>query len=115
MGRASRRRAEQRADSRAQPPSTHVPADQPHRHERVWEALAAGPPRRTPFRRPPDGAASRLVRLQELCDSRHELDAAIATEVGALAALGTDWGTIGRTLGVSRQAARQRYSTALQG
>ena len=43
--------------------------------------------------------------------SRRGLDQAIADEVVALLALGTDWGTLGRALGVSRQAARQRYGT----
>jgi hypothetical protein len=43
---------------------------------------------------------------------RREIDRAIGDEVAALLGLGTDWGSIGRALGVSRQAARQRYGVA---
>jgi integrase len=103
--------ADQRANGRGRQPAASGHADRSGHHERVWDALAAGPARRPPFRRPPDGAGSGLYRLQELRESRTELDKLIASEVRALIALGADWGTIGRALGVSRQAARQRYGS----
>lgn len=109
MGRASRRRAEQRA---AAGQTTARVRDDPDVVERVWDAVARGPARRPPYRQTPPGAGPGLRRLRELCISRSDTDQAITQEVALLAALGTDWGTIGRALGVSRQAARQRYGTA---
>ncbi len=115
MGRASRKRAEQRATGGGQQPrGAGGQVDRSRRHEPVWDALAAGSPLRPPFRCPPYAAGLALDRLQELRRARSELDPAIAGEVRALMALGTDWGTIGRALGVSRQAARQRYGTDQQ-
>jgi hypothetical protein len=95
MGRASRKRAEQRASAAGSDP--------------IRDARTAPPPRRPPFRRVPVGASSGIHRLEQMRWARVELDRAIACEVTALLAVGTDWGTIGRALGVSRQAARQRY------
>jgi hypothetical protein len=83
--------------------------ERPFRYERVWDALARGPRRASPYRRPPDGAGTGLHRLRELRAAQLAIDEAIAQQVAVLAALGTDWGTVGRALGVSRQAARQRY------
>lgn len=97
MGRASRKRAERRAVERV---------------ERVSNTTAAPNSRRPPFRRAPVGASSGIYRLEHLRQSRVELEDSIRLEVTALLAVGTDWGTIGRALGVSRQAARQRYGAA---
>lgn len=66
-------------------------------------------PRRSPVHHPPPGAHGRLRRLVELRAARASVEVAIEREVDELVALGTDWGSIGRALGVSRQAARQRY------
>lgn len=113
MGRASRKRAEQRSaaeQSRPLPERSHAAAAaRPERSERVWEALARESARRPPFRCPPATAFGGLNRLREMSTSRAELEALIAAEVIELVRLGTDWGTMGRALGVSRQAARQRY------
>lgn len=119
MGRASRKRAEQRSATEQPRPlpssrerSQRAPAEHLERSERVWEALGRESVRRAPFRHPPATAVSGLNRLRGLSTSRVELDALIAEEVVALVRMGTDWGTIGRALGVSRQAARQRYGAS---
>lgn len=106
MGRASRKRAEQRAAADQRPPGV---LERPDGSARVWDLIDRGSVRRPPYRLAPSGAGPALRRLRDLTASRSELDQAIADEVVALVALGTDWGTIGRALGVSRQAARQRY------
>lgn len=120
MGRASRRRAEQRAAAGTRPPratrehpalSAGGAAERPERYERVWQALARGPTRRSPYRRPPDNADSGLSRLRDLREARVDLDNKIVHEVRVLISMGTDWGTIGRALGASRQAVRQRFGT----
>ena len=67
--------------------------------------------RRPPYRQPPPAAFRGLARLTELHAARVEIHKAIAEEVQRVVALGTDWGTVGRALGVSRQAARQRYGS----
>jgi hypothetical protein len=116
VGRASRKRAEQRsAAGQPRPLPEHsersqtAAAGRPERSERVWDALARESAGRPPFRCPPDTALGGLNRLRDMSTSRVELDALIADEVIELVRIGTDWGTIGRALGVSRQAARQRY------
>jgi hypothetical protein len=118
VGRASRKRAEQRRNvlpgqplplersEHAEPDRADVPAERP---ERLRNGRPERLERRAPFRRPPPHAYGSLIRLEELCRARARLEDAITSEVAALTALGTDWGTIGRALGVSRQAARQRY------
>jgi hypothetical protein len=50
-----------------------------------------------------------LRALEELCQGRQQIDEAIVEQVDELSRLGADWGVIGRALGVSRQAVRQRY------
>lgn len=121
MGRAARRRAERRAAEqqapragRAKAGDADVARQRPVRYERIADAIARGPQRAPAYRRPPDGAGSGLYQLRELVKARLATDEAIAREVAALVTLGTDWGTIGRALGVSRQAARQRYGGAQQ-
>lgn len=47
--------------------------------------------------------------LAELAEIRDELEAQIAYVVAQQRARLTPWATIGRVLGVSRQAAQQRY------
>ena len=54
-----------------------------------------------------------LQTLEELCRARREIEDSIAEQVAALSSLGANWGAIGRALGVSRQAARQRYGTRM--
>jgi orotidine-5'-phosphate decarboxylase len=54
-------------------------------------------------------ARTDLQTLEELCRTRREIDDRITEQVAALSGLGADWGVIGRALGVTRQAARQRY------
>lgn len=106
MGRASRKRAERRAGGDPMGGAPTAPDPQ----ERIFEALAGGRVRRPPYRVPPAGAAAGLGRLRELDTTRSDLEEAIRQEVIALVGLGTDWGSVGRALGVSRQAARRRFS-----
>jgi len=47
--------------------------------------------------------------LAGLADLRNELDAEIKKSAQALQAQGYSWAEIGRSLGVSKQAAQQRY------
>jgi hypothetical protein len=91
MGRASRRRAEQRASvtARAFPP-----------------APAARSPR---TRWLPFEARTGLARLGELATGRAEMDAAIDELVRDLSRAGVGWGDIGRALGLTRQGARQKH------
>lgn len=49
-------------------------------------------------------------RLAELVSARTAAAAAVDDEVRSLRAQGVSWPTIGTALGVSRQAARQRYA-----
>lgn len=49
-------------------------------------------------------------RLSRLSRQRRELDAAICEEIGRVRTGGVGWPPIAAALGVSRQAARQRYS-----
>lgn len=116
MGWASRKRAEQRrAPAAAELPVPAVGAEPPLAQavtaERLQNARPAQSPRRPPFHRPPPHAHAPLLRLDELCRQRAELEQDIAHEVAVLVGVGADWGSIGRALGVSRQAARQRYGT----
>jgi hypothetical protein len=103
MGRASRKRAEQRrrAPSNGVATATRPPEGQ--------DAPPARRNRRVPTRRLPLQARTGLQTLEELCRTRREIEDTIAEQVAALSRLGADWGDIGRALGVTRQAARQRY------
>ena len=105
MGRASRKRAEQRQQpaERSAGAALERPVVGPLDRER------GGSPSRPPLRHPPLGAHARLQHLSRLRAARTDVDTAIAREVHELLALGEDWGNVGRALGVSRQAARQRY------
>lgn len=53
--------------------------------------------------------------LVRLVARRAEADAAVAAEVHRLHRAGASWTVIGRALGVSRQAARQRYGEHSKG
>jgi hypothetical protein len=53
--------------------------------------------------------AGGLDRLSRLAGMREGLDAGIAQAVSELRGRGVSWGDIGRALGVTRQAARQRH------
>jgi hypothetical protein len=55
------------------------------------------------------GEPSGLARLAELAARHRELQAAVDAQVDVLAAAGTPWPQIAAALGVTRQAARQRY------
>lgn len=117
MGRASRKRAEQRhhAPERLPGPadrSTSAPRSPVERLERLERSdlrVERADARRPPFRHPPPAAHGCLHRLNQLRAARSDIESAISREIDTLVALGTDWGSIGRALGVSRQAARQRY------
>jgi hypothetical protein len=91
MGRASRRRASNRA---LQETATAAQLDAPRRQ-------------------PPDGPARRsfacLGDLSDAARRRHEVDVEIDEIVQLLVARGIGWGDIGRALGITRQGARQRY------
>jgi hypothetical protein len=91
VGRASRRRSEQRAAAAGA--TTPVP-------ERRWQ---------------PDPALTSpwpgLERLAALRAEQHRLERLVEQEVAGLVRLGVGWGDVGRALGVSRQGARQRFGT----
>ena len=120
MGRASRKRAEQRRTAAASGPVSarqeRAPSNgaaAPARTAERQDALPVRRNRRAPARRLPLQARTDLQSLEELCRTRGEIEASIAVLVAALQSLGADWGVIGRALGVSRQAARQRYGTRM--
>jgi hypothetical protein len=50
-----------------------------------------------------------VARLVVLVEDRQVAQRAVDAEVAWLRGVGADWATIGRALGVTRQAARQRY------
>jgi len=56
-------------------------------------------------------AAGDVEALPELAALSAELDAAITTAVTGLRAAGYSWGEIAARLGVTRQAAHQRWNT----
>lgn len=91
MGRASRRRAEQRA-------SVTAPVFPLER-----------PPRPAPLRVVPREARSGLDRLGELRAQQLALEGQIDRQVRELVTVGASWADLGRALGISRQGARQRY------
>jgi hypothetical protein len=53
--------------------------------------------------------AAGLARLARLADQRQDLEADITRAVGELRRRGVSWADIGRVLGLTRQAVRQRY------
>ena len=123
MGRAARRRAEQR---RAAPTRRARAPQTPQQAPALGFTLARRPqdegvaPSSAPNAQQPNGGPTllsaaydpRLVsvgRLAALHADRVRLDAEIDLLVDRLAARGTGWGEIGRALGISRQGARQRY------
>ena len=63
----------------------------------------------SPERSPEAADATVTAHLVQLADLRLNAAAAVDAEVQRLAEQGVGWGEIGRALGVSRQAARQRY------
>lgn len=68
------------------------------------EELEALDPATTPAR-----DARGLRELADLASRRHQIDDEIAQKVADVRAAGMSWGKIAIALGVSRQAARQRY------
>lgn len=115
MGRASRKRAEQRrsAPSAGSAPAQGKLASPTGTSALTTPAVQVARPepraRRAPTRRLTPHARAGLQALEELCQDRRQIEESIAEQVAALSRLGADWGVIGRALGVSRQAARQRY------
>jgi len=102
VGRASRRRAEQRRVSGAGGPAaptsaTSVVAGRSPAAERLASASVTV-----------RGTVG-LLRLADLHAERVRLDDEVSVLVQELAASGVSWGVIGRALGISRQGARQRY------
>lgn len=91
MGRASRKRAEQRASVTVRV----FPLQRPQR---------AAPARAVPW-----SARSGLERLAELHQQQVELECQIEDAARAVVAKGASWADLGRALGISRQGARQRY------
>lgn len=57
----------------------------------------------------PDRAITAGFALMRLVDRRVKLDQAITEQVALVLAEGGSWTTVGVALGVSRQAAQQRY------
>jgi hypothetical protein len=115
VGRASRKRAEQRRTPRS---SGSAPARGELGSPSGASALTtpdlqvARPEprtRRAPTRWLTPHVRTGLQALEELCQDRRQIEETIAEQVAELSRLGADWGLIGRALGVSRQAARQRY------
>jgi hypothetical protein len=95
MGRASRRRTEQRASVTATAASRSPAAPRPsaQRHRIVPWSLQEG-----------------LEQLAALKQTRDELDASICALVQGLSERGASWGDVGRALHLSRQGARQKYA-----
>lgn len=91
MGRASRRRAEQRASVTA----------------KVFPASRM--PRPAPVRGVPWAAQDGLARLAELRAQQRQLEQQVDEQVRELIEKGVSWADLGRCLGISRQGARQRY------
>lgn len=57
-------------------------------------------------------SADGLAALARLVRRRQDLERELAREVAAAVAAGVSYADLGRVLGVSRQAARQRYGAA---
>jgi hypothetical protein len=58
-----------------------------------------------------DRISSRLRRLETLQRRRAEIETAIAQTVAMARARGASWSAVGSALGVSAQAAQQRYGS----
>jgi hypothetical protein len=93
MGRASRRRRALGYRPKPVPVFTVAPEPKPEAPILGWQALRA------------------LDDLAVLVEERRLLDARIAEIVTGLAAVGVSWAEIGRSLGMTRQGARQRYGS----
>jgi len=123
VGRAARRRAEQRRAAPARP--SRAPQTPPKAPSAAAELASA--PANDAVREPPaadvqtatvgpapvadtfDGCLVTVGQLAALHAERLRLDAELDLLVDQLAARGVGWGAIGRALGISRQGARQRY------
>jgi hypothetical protein len=57
----------------------------------------------------PDGDAAVLAGLRHLAEIAERVDWALLSLVGEARANGASWATVGEALGVSRQAAQQRF------
>lgn len=85
------------------PAPTQTTNTAPSRHRR-------NPSQRVRTRKPPPAAIRDAVeQLRELFAQREEVTVAIDREVNRLRRLGAGWPDIAQALGVSRQAARQKY------
>lgn len=85
------------------PAPTQTTNKAPSRHR-------SAPSRRMRTRKPPPAATLDAVdKLRELVAQREEVIVAIDREVNRLRRLGARWPDIAQALGVSRQAARQKY------
>lgn len=72
---------------------------------------SSAPVRRVRTRRPPpDAIRDAVERLRGLVAQREAATVAVDREVNRLRGLGTRWPDIAEALGVSRQAARQKYT-----
>lgn len=85
---------------------TALPADRPEHQAAAARSVQVAPPV------VPDAAVeAALAELEALRSARAQLDARQALLVRSLASRGVGWMRIGEALGVTRQAAHQRYSS----
>jgi hypothetical protein len=93
MGRASRKR--RALGYRPKPVPIHTVAPKPKSHSPIvtWEAARA------------------LDELAVLAEERRLLEARVEGLVRGLSNVGVSWAEIGRSLGMTRQGARQRYGS----
>jgi hypothetical protein len=59
----------------------------------------------------PSAAVEAGIVLMRLDQARRDAEAAVAAQVAEVRRLGGSWTTVGVALGVTRQAAQQRYGT----
>jgi hypothetical protein len=89
--------------------ATHSAAESPERPAAVATARAPSPRRQKVHRRQQPVVPSELEHLRDLVSAREAAAAAVDDEVRRLRRRGANWPEIGDALGVSRQAARQRF------